>query len=256
MIIFFSDVHLGVGSRELDKQREQQLIEFLEAQRDSITHVYILGDLFDYWFEYNNVIQYQHFRLLECLWRFSNDGVPIDYIIGNHDFAHRTFFEQELGTTLHWEDIVVEHQGVSLYLSHGDGKAHNDTGYRILKSILRNKIAQWLYKWVHPDIGIPLASGTSDKSRYHTSSKDYKEANERNGLLEFAEAVIDKHNADYVVMGHLHRPVVHTYKNGTYINLGDWIHSFTFATLNNGKLQLQQWDTGSKTYSPYVEKNM
>ncbi len=245
MIYFISDHHLGLGSRENDKRREQDLLKFLAQIKplgsQHCERLFLLGDLFDYWFEYNTVVPKYHVRTLAALAGVVEAGIPVDYLIGNHDFGHRTFFEEELGVTVHQGDIDVMLHGKHFYLAHGDGKAFNDTGYLILRSILRNKTALWLWKWLHPDIGVGFAARVSRKSRAYTSEKSY--GYERNGLEYFAEQKINE-GYDYVLMGHLHKPLEKRLGTGlrenagVYINTGDWIAHRTFARFDGKTLEL------------------
>ncbi len=239
MIYFVSDLHLGLGDREADRRRERDFVTFLRRIKDHCEALYIVGDLFDYWFDYHSVIPKDHFRCLAALDDLRSSGVPIHYLIGNHDFGHKWFFEQELDIRIHRQDLAVEHQGKRLYLAHGDGKALNDRGYLVLRAILRNRLCQWLYRWIHPDIGIGLAASTSRKSRGYTDARDYGDSD---GLQLFARRKIEDEGFDYVVMGHRHLPLVRPFGEGHYINLGDWLVHRTFARLSGGELELLKVD--------------
>lgn len=235
MVYFFSDVHLGLGSRDSDRRREQELLRFLDAIAHDCERLVIVGDLFDYWFEYSTVTPKYFFRTLTALASFSERGVKIDYLMGNHDFGHQDFFEKELGIPIHHSDISLTLGNKEFYIAHGDGKAYNDTGYLILRAILRNKLSIKLFQWIHPDIGIWLASGSSHASRTYTDDKDYSE---RDGLQDFAEKKISE-GYDYVIMGHRHRAMVKDFDGGTYINLGHWLAlPATFARFDGEKLEL------------------
>ena len=235
MIYFFSDVHLGLGSRESDRRRERELLRFLDAITADCERLIIVGDLFDYWFEYSTVTPKYHFRTLTALANLRERGVIIDYIMGNHDFGHQSFFEDELDIPIHHDDISLTLSGKKFYIAHGDGKAYNDTGYSILRAILRNKLSIKLFQWLHPDIGIWLASGSSHASRTYTDDKDYSP---RDGLQDFAEKKISE-GYDYVIMGHRHRSTVKTFAGGTYINLGHWLKTpATFGRFDGEKMEL------------------
>lgn len=233
-VYFLSDLHLGVGSRAEDRQREQRFIQLLQAIRPTATHLVLLGDIFDYWFEYNTVVQRQHIRTLALLADIADSGLPIDYVMGNHDFGHRDFFQDELGIHLHRNDIERCWFGKKFYLAHGDGKVANDTGYLILRSILRNKLAQSLFRWIHPDIGIALAASTSKNSRKYTDAKEYGTPD---GLRPFALQTLAK-GYDYVVMGHRHSPAIEQTPHGTYVNLGDLVKNETFASFDGNDMVL------------------
>lgn len=242
MIYFISDVHLGFGSKESSRQREELLLRFLEQIRPDCECLYIVGDLFDYWFEYNTVLPRDFFRTLTALDSFCSSGIPVEYVMGNHDFGHQSFFEQELNIPIYKEDITRQHNGKKFYIAHGDGKVYNDQGYLILRAILRNKLSIKLYQWLHPDIGIWLASGTSHKSRTYTDAKDYGKPD---GLADFADKRIQE-GFDYVIMGHQHQPLEKHFGNathtGTYINLGEWMHHRTFAMFDGTECKLLRLD--------------
>ncbi len=236
MIYFISDVHLGILKRDEDRLREDLLIGFLEKISDNCTKLFIVGDLFDYWFEYRTVIPKYFYRTLFTLKQMRLKGIEIEYVMGNHDFGHRTFFGSELDIPIYTNDIERELYGKKFYISHGDGKSYKDTGYKILKKILRNRTAQFLYRMIHPDIGIALASTSSRKSRVYTDKKNY---GDREGMRDFAEKKISE-GYDYVIMGHRHKLIRERIGTGTYINLGEWIHFPSYAVFDG-----QDIETGS-----------
>ncbi len=219
MVYFISDVHLGFESRESDRAREDKLLSFLGMAGKDAKAIVIAGDLFDYWFEYKTVTPKYYYRTLARLGELRAAGIEIEYVMGNHDFGHLDFFEKELGIPVHKTDIEREWYGKKFYISHGDGKANNDLAYRIIKRVTRSPINLWLYRLLHPNIGIGLARGSSRKSREYTGKKDYGPTD---GMLEFARKKIDA-GFDFVVMGHKHRIEEHTYPGGKYFNIGEWI---------------------------------
>jgi UDP-2,3-diacylglucosamine hydrolase len=228
---FISDCHLGFGSdREADRQREERLIAVLEkikaeTKTGEARHLFIVGDLFDSWFEYRQVIPMRHVRTLALLAEIRK-LIPVEYLMGNHDFGHRRYFHDELGIQIYSGDIERELLGKKFYIAHGDGKALNDTGYLILRKILRNKALLWGYSWLHPDIGIWIAERMSGGSRAYTDQRDALQ--KQDGLRIFAEKKIAE-GFDYVVMGHRHKPREDHIENGWYINLGDWLKSYTYG---------------------------
>ena len=238
MIYFFSDVHLGLGTREEYRHREDILLDFLAMIRHDCERLYIVGDLFDYWFEYKTVVPKYFFRTITALYNLRRDGIAIEYLMGNHDFGHHTFFRDELDIPIHTDDITTTLHGKSFYIAHGDGKAYNDTGYLILRAILRNRFAQTLYGVLHPDIGIGLASNTSKSSRSYTDRKEY---GTRDGLLDFAEKKIGE-GFDYVVMGHRHLAQMRQCGTGYYVNLGHWLSMpATYGLFDGNAMHLQQF---------------
>jgi UDP-2,3-diacylglucosamine hydrolase len=216
---FISDIHLGLFSPEKEREREKLLVKFLEYAKNSCDELFIVGDLFDYWFEYKRVIQKGFIKTLAALSSFEENGKKVHYIIGNHDFMHRDFFENEVGVKLYNEPVETVLNGKNFFMAHGDGLVKNDLGYKILKKILRNKFIQRMYSIIHPDLGIKIASKTSQTSREYTTNKHYGQID---GLLETAKQKIDQ-GSDYVIFGHSHTLALEKYNKGYYINLGTWL---------------------------------
>ena len=196
--LFISDVHFGLQSKEIEEKKEKLLVKFLNEVAPDSDELFIVGDLFDYWFEYKYVYQKGFFRTLTALKDLTDKGVIVHYFIGNHDFMHLNFFTDEIGTILYEEAVEFVLNGKKFFIAHGDGMVKNDFGYKILKSILRNKKIQWLYSWLHPDIGVGLAKFSSRSSRDYTAKKDYGKVD---GLFETAKNKIDN-GFDYVLFGH------------------------------------------------------
>jgi UDP-2,3-diacylglucosamine hydrolase len=238
MVYFFSDVHLGIFHRSEDITRENILLEFLDKISLDAELIVIAGDLFDYWFEYKTVIPKYFYRTLSSLWKLRQKGISIEYLMGNHDFGHFDFFQNEFGIEIRKADINLEIEGKKFYISHGDGKALNDRGYLILKSIIRSRLSNFIYRKIHPDCGIRLASTSSKKSRKYTDNKNYGTAD---GLETFAQKKIDE-GFDYVVMGHRHRAAKKKMGKGFYINLGDWLHNPTFGRFDGKEFHLEYVD--------------
>jgi UDP-2,3-diacylglucosamine hydrolase len=235
MIYFISDVHLGFKSRKEDRKTEDLLIGFLEKISADAETLVIVGDLFDFWFDYRKVIPKNFYRTLTAIGKLVEKGVKIEYIIGNHDFGHFRFFNEEYGIKPREKDIEIEYNGKKFFLSHGDGKSNNDMGYRMLKKILRFPLNQKLYRLLHPDAGIWLASGSSRKSRHYTDSKDFGKTD---GLQEFAFRKIDE-GFDYVIMGHRHKLEYTAHNKGFYVNLGSWMKEPYFGIFDGHSFELK-----------------
>jgi UDP-2,3-diacylglucosamine hydrolase len=231
---FISDIHLGLQDKATEVEKEKKLIEFLKFAQTKCDELFIVGDLFDYWFEYKKVYQKGYYRTLTAIKDLSESNIKIHYFIGNHDFLHRDFFEKEFGAIMYHDAISTELNGKKFFIAHGDGMVSNDTGYNILKWILRNRFFQWLYSLLHPDIAIAIASKTSKSSREYTDKKYYGEVD---GLFEAAKKKIDE-GFDYVIFGHLHKRIWETYKNGNYINLGSWLDKPCYGVLKNQRFEV------------------
>ncbi|MCB9259296.1 MAG: UDP-2,3-diacylglucosamine diphosphatase [Ignavibacteriales bacterium] len=235
---FVSDLHFGLLDSKNEKLREESFVEFLKFCNGRIDKLFILGDLFDYWFEYKRVIQKGYFRTFTAINELVKNKIEVHYFIGNHDFMHRDFFEKEIGTILYEDAAQFEIDGKKFFLGHGDGLVENDLGYNILKKILRNKSIQKLYSLLHPDFGIWLASSSSRKSRDYTTEKSY---GQKDGLYEAAKKKIDQ-GYDYVLFGHTHIRKVEDYKNGKYINLGTWLNQPCYGKFENGNFEIIDWN--------------
>lgn len=242
---FISDVHLGVANIN-NKLQEDVLIKFLEEEiLNKAEELFIVGDLFDCWIEYRQVVQKGFYRTLSRLYDIVNKGIKVTYIVGNHDFWRSRYFKDEFGIETLDRPLILERDNKKFYIHHGDGLVYKDTGYKILKAILRNPVSQMLYSLIHPDIGVWIAKKSSDTSRIHTSTKDYSK---RDGLRDFAEKKI-KEGFNYVIFGHLHKPEMTYWDNGYYINLGDWMENFSYGYFNNGEFKLLKYfDLESKTF--------
>ena len=234
---FVSDLHFGLLSDREERVRELSFVKFLDSIQNDALELYILGDLFDYWFEYKRVIQKGFHRTFTALEDLTLAGVKVKYIIGNHDFMHRDYFEKYLGVELLEGEIETTIERTKFYLAHGDGLVKNDYGYLILKKIFRNKFMQKLYSLVHPNLGIKIARGTSKTSRDYTGNKNY---GEEDGMFEFAKSKIDQGN-DYVILGHSHNREFKNYKKGYYINLGTWLDNASYGVFSNGEFKVIDW---------------
>lgn len=216
-------------SRSDESFREKLLVEFLSSIEADTKKIFIVGDLFDCWLEYREVVPKGNYRFFTKLSDLINNQIEINYLAGNHDFWRGNYFEDEFGIKVEPEPVSFNEDGKSFFIHHGDGLAYNDKGYLILKKILRNKFNQFLYSLIHPDIGIKLARSTSSSSRVHTDKKDYST---KDGLKDFAIKKIDE-GYNYVLMGHRHKPFKLLHNGGMYINLGDWVNNFTYAKYSN-----------------------
>jgi len=233
-VYFVSDLHLGLESKEREIYKENLFVNFLNELNSQSGSLYIVGDLFDYWFEYRKVIQKGFFRTFTAMKQLTDNGWDIHYIIGNHDFMHRDFFESELGVRLYENPVLTELNGKRFYIGHGDGLIKNDLGYKILKKILRNKFLQWIFSFVHPDLGIWIASSSSKTSRNYTESKNYGESD---SLFEVAKQKIEN-GVDYVLFGHSHRRRFEKFKNGFYVNLGSWLDKPCYGKFDGNNFEI------------------
>ena len=236
-VYFISDVHLGLGSREEERKKEQRLLDFLDHIKEDARELFIVGDLFDAWIEYRTVIPKGFHRVLAKLDEIVSRGIIVHYLAGNHDYWMRDYFWEEMGIKTYSTAFDTCVDGKKIFIHHGDGLSGNDAGYKLLKIVLRNRFSVWLFSWIHPDIGLALARASSKKSRGHTSGKSY---GEEDGMERLAKARIDE-GYDIAMMGHRHQPVCKELGKGLYINLGDWITHDTYAEIENGRVELKVW---------------
>jgi UDP-2,3-diacylglucosamine hydrolase len=235
-IYFFSDAHLGLGTKEEDHQRELRLVRFLDSIEHDAEQIFIVGDLFDYWFEYRTVVPKNYFRLFSKLAELKDHNIRLYFIVGNHDFWVKDYFHTELGMEVHLDPMETDIRGKRFLLHHGDGLLKDDLGYRILKKILRNKINIFLFSLIHPDITGWIARWSSRTSRQYTTNRTY----EGDGMVEFAKQKFQE-GFDFIVMGHNHVASYQKIGHGTYVNLGDWIFENTYAVFDGKKMDLKKW---------------
>ncbi len=237
-LFFISDIHLGAHSDEHEELKQDRLVSFLHFVERENADLIIVGDLFDFWFEYKTVVPRLHFRVLGQLANLAQQQ-PIHYMAGNHDFWLNSFISDEIGLHVHPDDLVIQHKSQHLYIRHGDGLLKNDYGYRFLKKILRNKFNIFLYRLIHPDIGIPFALFCSHLSRNSAEKRqaDYMDMDYR----EYAYSKIDQ-GYDFAVLGHTHWAAVDRHKHGYYINPGFWGMDFTYAVVEQGMPKILRWN--------------
>ncbi len=240
LIYFISDIHLGAPSLEasFEETRKNELLKFLGTVGANGSRLVIVGDLFDFWYEYKHVVPKNFFWLYSSLRQLVERGVAVDYVAGNHDFYLGEFFSKSVGLTVHQDGFTEEIGGKKFLVIHGDGLALRDGGYRMLKRILRNGTVQSLIRLTHPDLVFSMARAFSKKSREYTTSKDFGETD---GMMMFAERKL-KEGYDIVVMGHNHVPKFERLGGGVYVNLGDWLRNFTYGIFDGSEMQLLKWE--------------
>lgn len=240
---FISDVHLGINFRDFNK-REEYLFQFFREIEDTASHLFIIGDLFDFWIEYKNAIRPDYFSVLYEFKRLIQHGVKIHYLAGNHDFALGSFLEKTIGINIHQGHLDITLQDKKLHLYHGDGIIKSDWVYRFLNSVLRNPVNQYLYKLLHPDIGIPLASRCSRSSKFRKGRR-FSEKKKKAYLKEALKYL--ESDTEIILMGHTHHAKLYKQKEKFYCNTGEWIRNFNYATLENGIISLFRYLPGKSS---------
>jgi UDP-2,3-diacylglucosamine hydrolase len=240
-IYFLSDFHLGAPDRAASLVRERRLVAFLERIRQDAAAIFIVGDLFDFWYEYRTVVPKGYVRILGKLAELTDAGIPIHFFTGNHDMWMHGYFEQELQIPVYHEPRVFEFNGIKMLIGHGDGLGPGDHGYKFLKKIFRNRICQALFGVLPPAVGVGLAGWLSRRSRAMTGTEDaIFLGEEKEWLVIYSRERLKKEHFDYFVFGHRHLPVdiLLDTKGSRYINLGDWIRYYTYAVFDGNRLSL------------------
>lgn len=237
---FASDFHLGAPGRLSSADREKQLLRWLDYCSRDADAIYLLGDVFDFWFEYTTVIPKGYVRLLGKLGELSDGGLPIYFFTGNHDMWVFRFFEDELGIPTYRSPIQREIGGKQFFLGHGDGLGPGDIGYKRLKKVFAHPLNQWLFERIHPNLGIGLARFWSGKSRALYPEAPAFLGKDKEWLLAYANRKLDSVAADFFIFGHRHIPIDYTLKNGVarYINTGEWLYACSYAVFDEGQLEL------------------
>jgi len=243
-IYFLSDFHLGAPNHEASLIREKKVVQFLESVKSTAAAIFIVGDIFDFWFEYKKVIPKGFTRLLGKLAELSDAGVSITVFTGNHDLWMDGYFERELNIQVYHEPQQFKWNNKQFLIGHGDGLGPGDHGYKFLKKIFTNSICKRLFRLLHPDLGIGLANYFSRKSKEKTgSSDDHFLGEENEWLIVYCKEELKKNHFDYFIFGHRHFPIDFSLSNKSrYINLGDWIKNFTYAEFDGEDVQLKKFE--------------
>ena len=260
-IYFISDVHIGSpGMGDATREREDVLIDFLKSIRHNAGTLYIVGDLFDFWFEYRTTVPSTGARVLFELYNLVESGVRVIYLPGNHDLWPGEYFSEQLGVELPGGPITVTHQGLRIHIAHGD-EIRTDWRFRLSRGILKNRFCMGLFRLLHPDLGATLARYTSRLSEFRIRRRG---SGNRDILYKAARGKI-AHGVDVVIHGHYHfslharvggssddrgrtetgpvdRADDPAERRGELVVLGDWIQKYTYAVLEDGKIQLKQWE--------------
>ena len=244
-IFFLSDFHLGAPTAAASLQREKKIVKFLESIRHQTAQLFIVGDMFDFWFEYKTVVPKGYVRLLGKLAEFYDAGIPIHFFVGNHDMWVRDYFEKELGFNIYFEPAFFEFNGKKFLVGHGDGQGPGDHKYKFLKKIFRSPLCQWAFGTVPPAIGMGIANYFSHKSRKVASQKGEEVflGEENEWLIIYSKEILLHTPVDYFIFGHRHLPI--NFKlpgNSQYINLGEWINFNSYAVFDGTHTTLQYYE--------------
>ena len=239
-IYFSSDNHLGAPTDELSKPRELKFVAWLDEVKKDAEAIFLLGDLFDFWFEYKHAVPKGFVRVLGKLAEIRDSGIPIYFFVGNHDLWMRDYFQKELNISVYHKPKEFTFNDKTFLIGHGDGLGPGDKGYKRMKKIFTNKFFQWCYRWLHPDIGIPIAKHLSVKNKLISGDEDAKFLGEDNEwLVQYAKKKLESKHYDYFIFGHRHLPMeIKVGNNSKYINLGDWISYYAYGKFDGETMSL------------------
>lgn len=238
-----SDFHLGVPNAAASLEREKRIVQFLESIRQQTEALFIVGDMFDFWFEYKTVVPKGYVRLLGKLAEFNDAGIPIHFFVGNHDMWVRDYFAKELGFNIYFEPAYFEFNNKKFLVGHGDGQGPGDHSYKFLKKVFRNPVCQWAFGVIPPAIGMGLANYLSRRSR--NAEKQIEEVflgEENEWLIIYSKEILQQQKVDYFIFGHRHLPIDFDLDGGSkYINLGEWINFSSYAAFDGNATTLQYY---------------
>ncbi len=243
-VYFASDQHLGAPTAEASLPREKMFVAWLESIKNDAEAIILLGDLFDFWFEYKTVVPRGFTRVLGKLAEISDSGIPIYFFVGNHDLWMKDYFEKELNIPVfhHPQEFLINQK--KFLIGHGDGLGPGDFGYKRMKKVFTFPLFKWLFRWLHPDLGVKLGQYMSVKNKLISGEEDAKFLGEENEwLVQYCKKMLQEHRYDYFVFGHRHLPLeIKLNENSTYFNLGDWIQYFTFGVFEESRFSLKKFN--------------
>ena len=239
-IYFASDQHFGAPTVEKSKLREQKFIQWLDIVKKDAEVIFLLGDLFDFWFEYKTVVPKGFVRVLGKLAEIRDSGIPIHFFVGNHDLWMEDYFEKELNIPVYHEPKEFTFGDKTFLIGHGDGLGPGDFGYKRMKKVFTNPLCKWLFRWLHPDIGVGLAQYLSVKNKLISGDEDVVYLGEENEwLVQYCKEVLKSKHYNYFVFGHRHLPMtLEVGEKSEYVNLGDWISYFTYGVFDGETMKV------------------
>ncbi|MBU2926642.1 UDP-2,3-diacylglucosamine diphosphatase [Winogradskyella psychrotolerans] len=242
-IYFASDNHLGAPTNEASRPREKKFVAWLDDIKHDAAAIFLMGDLFDFWFEYKTVVPKGFTRTLGKLAEISDSGIPIHYFVGNHDLWMNGYFEEELGIPVYHKPQEFTFNKTSVFIGHGDGLGPGDKGYKRMKKVFTNPFFQWLFKWMHPDIGVKIGQYMSVKNKMISGDDDAKFLGEDNEwLVAYCKRKLKEKHSDFFVFGHRHLPLeIQLNETSKYINLGDWIQYYTYGVFDGENFELKTY---------------
>lgn len=242
-IYFLSDFHLGAPDHAASLERERTVVQFLNEIKNDAAEIFLVGDLFDFWYEYRKVVPKGYVRLLGKLAELSDSGIAMHFFVGNHDMWMRDYFQKELNIPVYFEPKEFERDGKKFLIGHGDGLGPGDHGYKRLKKVFRNPVSKWLFGVLPPVAGMGLAHYMSRRSRAQTGvNEEIFLGEDKEWLIIYCKEMLNKQPYNYFVFGHRHLAIDYRLNDQSrYINLGDWIRYFTYAVFDGNEMILKSY---------------
>lgn len=238
-VFFASDFHLGAPDKASSLIREKKIVSWLDQIKDEAHAIFLVGDIFDFWFEYKRSIPKGFSRFQGKIAELTDSGIPVLFFTGNHDIWMFDYFTEELNVTIHRDPELFTFNGKKLLVGHGDGLGPGDPTYKLLKKVFTSKVCQWLFARIHPNTGIGLANGWSQKSRINSSTSEEERPHKEEWLHIYCKEVEAKNHHDYYIFGHRHLPLeLSVNDQSTYINLGEWVSQYTYGVFDGDKVKL------------------
>lgn len=243
IIYFASDQHFGAPDSQSSLVREKLFVKWLDEIKKDATHLFLLGDLFDFWFDYDKVVPKGFIRVLGKIAELKDSGIEICFFVGNHDLWMHDYFETELNIPIYRKPKEFILFDKKILIGHGDGLGPGDKGYKRMKKVFTNPVARWFFKWLHPDIGVRLAQHLSIKNKLISGKDDVIFLGEENEwLIAYCKRKLTEKYYDYFIFGHRHLPLdIQLNPQSKYINLGDWISYFTYGRMNENEFKLLEF---------------
>jgi len=243
-IYFASDQHFGVPDLQQSRTREEKFIRWLDSIKKDAQVLFLMGDLFDFWHEWKYVVPKGYIRVLGKIAELKDSGIDIYFFVGNHDLWMKNYFQDELGIPVYFEKKYYEINGKNFLLAHGDGLGPGDKGYKRMKKVFTNPLAQWAFRWLHPDIAMRIANYMSQKNKLISGDEDKEFLGEdKEFLIQYSKEKLKTEDINYFVFGHRHLPLVFDLeKDAKYINLGDWIVYFTYGVYDGTSFEVKKFE--------------
>jgi UDP-2,3-diacylglucosamine hydrolase len=243
-IYFASDQHFGAPTAELSFPREQKFVAWLDVVKKDAEAIFLLGDLFDFWFEYTTVVPKGFIRVLGKLAEIRDSGIPVYFFVGNHDLWMSDYFDKELNIPVYYTPQTFVFNDKKFLIGHGDGLGPGDKGYKRMKKVFKHPVSKWIFRWLHPDIGVKLAQYLSVKNKLISGAEDVIFLGEDNEwLILYAKRKLETQHFDYFVFGHRHLPMeIELGNDSKYLNLGDWIGYFTYGVYDGTSFELKKFE--------------